>query len=36
MQLVTPLISYLVNSPDYGKKELESVHTVFAAAAPSE
>jgi acyl-CoA synthetase (AMP-forming)/AMP-acid ligase II len=34
MHLVTPLISHIVNNPDYGKKELESVEMVLAGAAP--
>ncbi len=34
MHLVTPLISYMVNSPDFTKKEMENVHAIIAAAAP--
>ena len=34
MHLVTPLISYMVNSPDFTKKELADVHAIIAAAAP--
>ncbi|OXA41756.1 probable 4-coumarate--CoA ligase 3 [Folsomia candida] len=34
LHLVTPLISHIANSDNYGAKELESAHTIAGGAAP--
>lgn len=34
LHLVTPLISYIANSKDFGTEELSETHTVVGGAAP--